>query len=336
MKAIIYEKYGSPEVLHIKEIEKPVPNDNEILIEINSVSINYGDLVGRNFKNISSSEFNMPLLFWFIAKLDFGLSKPKRQILGSEFSGKVKEIGKAVKQFYPGDEVFGYLGQKMGAYKEFICMPEDGCVALKPVNMNYEEAAVIPYGSIMAYGLLKKLNIKNGTKVLVVGASGSIGSAATQIAKYYGANVTGVCGTNSIEFVKSIGADKVIDYKNEDYTKVDEKFDLIFDVLGKSSILKCKKILNHGGIHFFVIFKSKVLFQMLFTSMFGNKKVKCSLAPGSVDDLKSIKRIIEEGKLKSMIDKSFSMEQVAEAHRYVEQGHKKGNVVITFGNNSKT
>ena len=215
-------------------------------------------------------------------------------------------------------------------------MPEDGCVALKPVNMNYEEAAVIPYGSIMAYGLLKKLNVKNGTKVLVVGASGSIGSAATQIAKYYGANVTGVCGTNSIEFVKSIGADKVIDYKNEDYTKVDEKFDLIFDVLGKSSILKCKKILNHGGTHFFVSFKSNVLFQMLFTSMFGNKKVKCSLAPGSVDDLKSIKRIIEEGKLKSMIDKSFSMEQVAEAHRYVEQGHKKGNVVITFGNNSKT
>ena len=333
MKAIIYEKYGKPEVLHIKEINKPVPKENEILIEIHATSINYGDLVARKFKYISSSEFNMPLLFWYIAKFDFGLSKPKRKILGSEFAGKVKEIGKAVKLFKQDDEVFGYLGQKMGAYKEILCMPEDGCVALKPVNMNYEESAVMPYGSIMAYGLLKKLNINNGTKVLIIGASGSIGSAATQIAKYYGAIVTGVCGTNTIEFVKSLGADKIIDYKNEDYTNIDEKFDLIFDVLGKSSILKCKKILKPGGIHFFVSFKSKVLFQMLFTSIFRNKKVKCSLAPGSVDDLKSIKRIIDEGKLKSIIDKSFSMEQIVEAHHYAERNNRKAKVVISMSKN---
>lgn len=333
MKAILYEEYGSPEVLHIKKIEKPVPKDNEILIELNAASVNYGDLVARNFKNISPSEFNMPLLFWFIAKFDFGLSKPKRQILGSEFAGKVKEIGKAVKLFKPDDEVFGYLGQKMGAYKEFLCIPEDGCVTLKPVNMNYEESAVMPYGSIMAYGLLNKLKINANSKVLVIGASGSIGSAATQIAKYFGANVTGICGTNKIDYVKSLGADKIIDYKKDDYTTIDEKFDLIFDVLGKSSISKCKKILKSGGIHFFVSFKSKVLFQMLFTSIFMNKKVKCSLAPGSVEDLKSIKRIIEEGKLKSIIDKSFSMEQIVEAHRYVEGDDRKAKVAILMSKN---
>jgi NADPH:quinone reductase-like Zn-dependent oxidoreductase len=180
----------------------------------------------------------------------------------------------------------------------------------------------------MAYGLLKKLDIKPGDKVLIIGASGSIGSAAVQLAKSSGANVTGVCGTNRAEFVKAIGADKIIDYKKEDYTSSDEKYDLIFDVTGKSSILKCKKILKPGGIHFFVSFKSRVLLQMIFTSMAGNKKVKCALAPGSADDLKSIKKIIEEGKLKSVIDKSFTMEQIAEAHRYAESGNRKGKISI--------
>jgi NADPH:quinone reductase-like Zn-dependent oxidoreductase len=330
MKAIIYEEYGPPEVFRLKEIEKPVLKDNEILIKITATSVNYGDLVARNFKNITPASFNMPLLFWLIAKIDFGISKPKHKILGSEFAGEVYTVGKTVKLFKPGDEVFGYLGSKMGAYQEFLCIPENSCITLKPVNMNYEESAVIPYGSIMAYGLLKNLKIKSADRVLIIGASGSIGSAAVQIAKNSGAYVTGVCGSNRTGFVKSIGADKIINYEKEDYTTIDDKFDLIFDVLGKSSIQKCKKILKPGGIHFFVSFKSKMLFHMLFTSIFRNKRVKCSIAPGSVEDLKSIKKIIEEGKLKSIIDQSFSMEQIAEAHSYVESNNKKANVVISF------
>jgi NADPH:quinone reductase-like Zn-dependent oxidoreductase len=330
MKAIIYEEYGTPDVLQIKEIEKPAPKDNEILIRIYAASVNYGDLAARNFKNISPSEFNMPLLFWFMAKVYFGLSRPKRKILGSEFSGEVESIGKAVKNFKPGDAVFGYLGQKMGAYKEYLCIPENSCVTLKPANMSFEESAVIPYGSIMAFGLLKKLNIKSGDRVLIIGASGSIGSAAVQIAKNFGAIVTGVCGTNRTEYVKALGADKVIDYKKEDYTNSDEKYDLIFDVLGKGSIPKCKKILKHSGIHFLVSFKSGVLFQMLITSLFGSKKVKCSIAPGSLDDLKSIKKIIEEGKLKAIFEKSFQMEQIVQAHQHMESEDRKANVVISM------
>ena len=196
--------------------------------------------------------------------------------------------------------------------------------------MSFEESAVIPYGSIMAFGLLKKLNIKPGNKILIIGASGSIGSAAVQIVKNFGAIVTGVCGTNRIEFVNALGADKVIDYKKEDYTDSNEKYDLIFDVLGKSSIPKCKQILKPGGIHFFVSFKSGVLFNMIITSLFGSKKVKCSIAPGSLDDLKSIKKIIEDGKLKAIFEKVFPMEQIIQAHQHMESGERKANVVISM------
>ena len=330
MKAIVFTEYGSPDVLQLKEVTKPAPKDNEVLIRVCATSVNYGDLAARNFKAISPQEFNMPLLFWLLAKISFGLSKPNITILGSEFAGKVEAAGKAVKLFKPGDQVFGYPGQSFGAYAEYLCMPEDGTVALKPANLTYEEAAVVPYGAIMALNLLRKMNIQPGQKVLINGASGGIGSAAVQIAKHFGAEVTGVCGTPRLGFVKSLGADKVIDYTKDDFTKNGETYDLIFDILGKSSFSRCQGSLKPNGTLLFASFKMRQLFQMLLTSKTEGKKVICAIAPGSLEDLISVKELIEAGKIKAVIDRRFPLEQAAEAHRYVENGYKKGNVVITL------
>jgi len=335
MKAIICTKYGPPEVLELKEVEKPAPKDHEVLIRVHATSVNYGDILARNFKEISPGKFNMPLFFWFFSKMNFGFTKPKITILGNEFAGQIESAGKDVNLFKKGDQVFGYLGQNMGAYAEYLCMPEDGCVAIKPANMTYEEAAVVPYGAIMALNLLRKMNIQSGQKVLVNGASGGIGSAAVQIAKYFGAEVTGVCSTPRLEFVKSLGADKVIDYAKEDFTQSGETYDLIFDILGKSTFSGCKSSLKQNGRYLLASFKMKQLFQMLWTSMIGSKKVICAIASGSTEDLISVKELIEAEKLKSIIDRRFPLEQTAEAHMYIEQGHKKGSVVITVENNNK-
>ncbi len=335
MKAIICTKYGPPEVLQLKEVEKPAPGNNEILVKVYATSVNYGDILARNFKEISPRKFSMPFLFWFFAKMYFGFRKPKITILGSEFAGEVESVGKDVKSFKQGDQVFGYLGQSMGAYVEYLCMPEGGVVAIKPSNMTYEEAAVVPYGAIMALPLLKKANLRPGQKVLINGASGGIGSAAVQLAKYFEAAVTGVCGTPRLEFVKSLGADKVIDYTKENFIQSGESYDLIFDILGKSSFSRCKSSLKQNGRYLLASFKMKQLFQMLWTSMIGKKRVICAIAPGSREDLISVKGLIEAGKIKSIIDKRYPFEQTAEAHRYIEKGQKKGNVVITWENNNK-
>jgi NADPH:quinone reductase-like Zn-dependent oxidoreductase len=329
MKAIVYTEYGSPDVLRLKEIVKPVPKDNEILIRVHATSVNFGDMIARNFKAISPGEFNMPFLFWLMAKISFGLKQPKITVLGSECAGEIEAVGKDAKRFKQGDPVFGYPGLNFGAYAEYLCMPEDGTLAIKPANMTYEEAAVVPYGAIMALNLLRKANIQPGQKVLVNGASGGIGSAAVQIAKHFGAEVTGVCGAPRLEFVKSLGADKVIDYAKDDFTQNGETYDLIFDILGKGSFAGCKKSLKPNGVLLFASFKMKQLFQMLWTSMTGGKKVICAIAPGSVEDLISVIELIEAGKIKAIIDRRYPLEQAAEAHRYVEEGHKKGNVVIT-------
>ncbi len=335
MKAIVYTKYGPPDVLELKEVEKPVPKDHEVLIRVYATSVNFGDLLARNFKEISPGKFSMPLLFWFFAKMYFGFTKPKITILGSEFAGQIESAGKDVNLFKKGDQVFGYLGQNMGAYAEYLCMPEDGCVAIKPANMTYEEAAVVPYGAIMALNLLRKMNIQPGQKVLVNGASGGIGSAAVQLAKYFGAEVTGVCSTPRLEFVKSLGADKVIDYVKEDFTQSGETYDLIFDILGKSSFSGCKSSLKHNGRYLLASFKMKQLFQMLWTKMASSKRVICALASDKPEDLIFIKELIEAGKIKSVIDRRYPLEQTAEAHRYIEKGQKKANVVITVGHNIK-
>lgn len=335
MKAIIYTEYGPPDVLQLTEIEKPEPKDNEVLIRIFATSVNYGDLSARNFGNITPDEFHMPALFWLLGRMDFGPNKPKRGILGSEFAGEVEATGKAVKRFKKGDQVFGYLGQTMGAYTEYLCIPEDGVLANKPANMSYEEAAVVPMGAIVALFLLReKGNIQPGDKVLINGASGSIGSAAVQIAKHhFGAEVTGVCGTPRLEFVKSLGADQVFDYTREDFTRSGETYDLIFDVLGKCSFSHCKSSLKQNGRLLYASFKMKQLLQMGWTSIADSQKVVCAIAPGSLEDLLTVKELIEAGKFKAEIDRSFPLEQVAEAHRYVEEGHKKGHVAITLYQN---
>jgi NADPH:quinone reductase-like Zn-dependent oxidoreductase len=331
MKAIVYAEYGEPGVLNMQEVEKPYPKRNEVLIRVRAVSINYGDIIARNFKNISKKEFNMPLLFWMLARFSFGLNKPKRKILGNIFAGEIETIGNDVKQFTKGEQVFGYLGEKMGAYAEYLCMPENGIIAVKPSNMTYEEASVIPYGTIMALNLLKKANIQKGQKILIIGASGGIGSAAVQLSKhYFGTEVTGVCGTQRIEFVKSLGADKVIDYTKEDLIQFGEKYDIIFDILGKGSFSKYKKSLKETGIYLLASFKSKKLLQMFWTSITGGKKVVCALAIPKTEDLIFIKKLISEGKIKSVIDKCFPLEQTAEAHKYIETGNKRANVVITI------
>lgn len=336
MKAIVCTKYGPPEVLELKEVDKPAPKDDEVLIRVHATSVNFGDLLARNFKEISPGNFSMPLLFWFFAKMYFGFTKPKITILGNEFAGEIEAAGKDVNLFKKGDQVFGYLGQKMGAHAEYLCMPEDGMVAIKPANMTYEEASAVPYGGIMALSLLRKVNIKRGQKVLINGASGGIGSLALQLAKNYGAEVTGVCSSPRLELIRSLGADKVIDYTMEDFTKNGERYDLIFDILGRSSFSRCKGSLTPNGRYLLASFKMRQIFQMLWTSIIGSKKVICALASEKPEDLDFLKELVEAGKIKTVIDRCYPLEQTAEAHRYVEKGLKKGHVVITLDYNNKT
>lgn len=330
MKAVVYTEYGSPDVLHLKEVEKPTPKDNEIRVKIYAASVGYGDLLARNFKNMRGA-FNMPSLFWLPARIEFGFRKPKRQILGAEFAGEVDAIGKNVTRFKKGDKVFGYPGASFGAAAEYLCIPESGLVALKPDNMTYEEASAVPYGALTALNLLRKVDIQPGQKVLINGASGGIGSAAVQLAKHFGAEVTGVCATPRLAFVKALGADKVIDYTKEDFTQNGETYDLIFDILGKSSFSRCKDSLKQNGRYLLASFKTRQVFRMLWTSRMDSKKVICALSSYKTEDLVFIKTLVEAGTLKTIIDRCYPLEHTADAHRYIEAGHKKGTVVITMG-----
>jgi len=335
MKAIVCTKYGSPDVLQLKEVEKPTPKDNEILIKIFATTVTFGDVVTRNFRKITPRKFWLPMPLWLFTRIMIGLRKPRKKILGSEFAGEIESVGKNVKLFRKGDQVFGYRGPSLGAYAEYLCMPEDGVLAIKPVNMTYEEAAGVPYGAIMALSLLRKVNIQSGQKVLINGASGGVGTFAVQLAKYFGAEVTGVCSTTKLEFVKSLGADKVIDYTKEDFAQSGETYDLIFDIVGKSSFSRCKRSLKKNGRYLLASFHMRQLFQMLGTKIIGSKKVICAMAGDKAEDLIFIKELIETGKIKSVIDRRYPLEQTAEAHRYVETGLKKGSVVITLDHNNK-
>lgn len=330
MKAIVFTEYGSPDVLQLKDVAKPTPKDNELLVRVHATPVNYGDLTARNFANLSLGEFNMPAPLWLPARMSFGWNKPKINILGSELAGEVEAVGKGVKKFKPGDQVFAYTGTNMGANAEYLCLPEAGIVALKPVHLTYEEASTLPYGAIMALSLLRKVSIQPGQKVLINGASGGIGSMAVQLAKHLGAEVTGVCGTPRLEYVKSLGADRVIDYTKDDFTRNGETYDLIFDILGRSSFSRLKGSLKPNGIYLLASYKMKQLFQMFWTSMFGGRKVICAMASEKSEDLVFIKELVEAGKVKTVIDRCYPLEQAAEAHRYVESGLKKGHVVITL------
>ena len=261
--------------------------------------------------------------------MDFGLRKPRHPILGSELAGEIESVGKDVKSFRQGDHVFGFSSSH-GANAEYVCMPEGGVLATKPANMTYEEAAVVPHGALTALHFLRKGNIQPGEKVLINGASGGIGQFAVQLAKYFGAEVTGVCSTTKLELVKSLGADKVIDYTKEDFTKNGQTYDVIFDTARVTLLSRCKGSLKQNGRYLLAVFGMRELSQMLWTSVIGSKKVICALAPIRKQDLVFLKELIEAGKIKSVIDRRYPLEQTAEAHRYVETGHKKGYVVITY------
>ncbi len=302
MKAVIYEEYGPPEVLKLKQLEKPQPKDNEILVKIHAATVTSGDV------RLRSSDF--PPLFWLPARLIFGLFKPKKKILGHEFAGVVEETGKNVSKFNVGDEVFGTTTMlKTGSYAEYICLPEKwkgGVLNLKPQNLSFHEAAALPVGAMTAIYLLEKAKLKNGQNVLIYGASGSVGSYAVQIATQKGSRVTGVCSTSNFEMVRSLGTENIIDYKKEDYSEGNEKFDIIFDAVGKTTKSKAKKILKTGGA--FVSIKT--------------------MTKEKDENLKLIKEMAEKGILKPFIDRYFKLDEIVKAHEYVDGGRKKGNVVI--------
>ena len=329
MKAIVLTEYGSPDVLKLQEVAQPTPKANEVLVKVNATTVGFGDLMARNFRAVSPREFHMPFIFWLLARISFGINKPKIQILGAEFAGEIEAVGQDVTRFKAGDPVFGYRGPALGAYAEYLCVPENGLIALKPDNLTDEEAATVPYGALTALNLLRKVPIQPGQKVLVNGASGSIGSAAVQLAKHFGADVTGVCGTPRLDYVKALGADKVIDYTQEDFTRNGETYDLIIDVLGKGSFSRSRSSLKPNGRYLYASFKLKQLAQMLWTAMIGDKKVICALSMETLDDLVQVKQLVETGKIKAIIDRCYPLEQIAEAHRYAESGNRRGRVVIT-------
>ncbi|MEK6657556.1 MAG: NAD(P)-dependent alcohol dehydrogenase [Nitrospirota bacterium] len=326
MKAIVYTKYGPPEVLHLKDVPKPTPKDNEVLIKIHATTVNRTDCGFRK------PEY--PL----IIRLVNGLFKPKRTILGSEFAGQIEAVGKSVKLFKEGDQVFGLTGDSFGAHAEYLCLPEEGAIATKPANMSYEEAAAVCDGAMLALSCLRKVNIQSRQKILIYGASGSIGIAGVQLAKYFGADVTAVCNTKNVEIVKSLGADRVIDYTKDDFTLNGQTYDIIFDAVGKCSFLRCKNSLKQGGV--FLETDLGFLWQNVFfaiiTAKFVSKKLVFAIPKVSKENVLFFKEIIEAGKYKAVIDRRYSIEQIIEATKYVEKGQKTGNVVITLEHSSKT
>jgi 2-desacetyl-2-hydroxyethyl bacteriochlorophyllide A dehydrogenase len=334
MKAIVWTKYGSPDGLQFKEVEKPVPKDDEVLIKIHATTVTAGDSEMRRLE--------LPLMLSFPVRLYAGFLRPKRiPILGQELAGEIEEVGKDVKLFKKGDQVFGTTGFGFGAYAEYICLHGDpkemqGALAIKPVNMSYEEAAAVPTAGFEALHYLRRADIQRGQKVLIIGAGGSIGTFSVQLAKHFGAEVTGVDSTEKLDMLRSIGVNHVIDYTKEDYTNNGESYDLIIDVVGKSSVARRLKLLKQDGYYFLAYAGLSQIILGMWTSITSSKKVKIESASQKQEDLIFIKELIEAGKLKSIIDRRYPLEQTAEAHRYVETGQKKGNVIITVEHNNKT
>lgn len=316
MKACVYTRYGPPEVLQIKEVPKPTPKDDEVLIKIHATTVNRTDCGFRKAE-------------YFAVRIVSGFFKPKKTILGTELSGEVEAIGKTVKTFKAGDAVFGLKSMAFGAHAAYICVPEEGSITTKPTNMSYEEAAAICEGAWLANNVLKKMNVKAGHKILINGATGSIGSAAVQLSKYYGAEITAVGNTKNLELIRSLGAHTVIDYLKEDFTKIGGSYDFIFDAVGKSSFFKCRKLLKTKGMY--ISTELGFMWQNIFLPLltfFSSKKVKFPIPIDKKEDIIFLKRLVEAGKYKAVIDKRYPFDQIIEATRYVETGEKTGNVVI--------
>ncbi len=318
MKAIVNTEYGLPEVLQLKDVPKPYPKDNEVLVKIHATTVNRTDCGFRKPE-------------YFIVRLISGLFKPRKTILGTEFAGVIEAIGKDVKTFTIGESVFGLSTFNFGTHAQYICIPENKSITTKPNNMSYEEAAAVCDGLMLANNYIRNIDFKKVKKILINGASGSIGSASVQLARYYGAEITAVCNTKNIDLIKSLGATNVIDYTKEDFTTRNEQYDVVLDAVGKSSFFLCKKILKPGGIYYSseLGYLSQNIYLALVTPLLGGKKVKFPIPTDSKKDIEFFKELIEAGKFKSVIDRTYPLEQIIEAAKYVEEGQKTGNVVLT-------
>jgi len=321
LKIIEYTNYGAPDVLQLKEAEKPSPADHEVLVQVCATTVTVADIRSRSF--------TVPIAFWLPARISLGFLKPKKPVLGMELAGEVVGIGKNVKRFRVGDQVYAATLLSYGAYAEYICLAEDGPIALKPKNLTFGEAAAVPIGARTALHFLKKANIKSGQKILVYGASGSVGTYAVQLAKYFGAHVTGVCSTANLEMVKALGADRVIDYTKERFPVQGELYDIVFEAVNKSSFAACKKSLKPEGVYINITepFPTPSMLWAQMTS--GIKLILGQNVKETAEALEFLKELIEAGKMKPVIDRYYPFEKIVEAHRYVDTGRKKGNVVIT-------
>jgi NADPH:quinone reductase-like Zn-dependent oxidoreductase len=328
MKAIVYERYGSPDVLQLKDLAKPVPGDHEVLIKVHATTVNSGDWRVRSLE--------VPTGFGLIARLALGVFRPRQPILGTELAGEIEAVGKAVTSFKPGDQVFAFCGLRMGCHVEYKTMPEDGMLTAKPKNLSYEEAATLSFGGTTALDYLRRGKIKAGEKVLVNGASGAVGTAAVQLARYFGAEVTGVCSAANLALVRSLGADRVIDYTKEDFTESGETYDIIMDTAGTAPFPRSKRALKTGGRLLQVLGSLPDLLRIPWVSLTSSKRVIGGPSAERAEDLRFLAQLAEEGKLKPVIDRRYPFEQMIEAHRYVDTGRKRGSVVIALGSASAT
>ena len=332
MKAVVTTEYGPPEVLQLHEVEKPSPKDNELLIKIYATTVTAGDCEMRSLK--------LPLGYQLMLRMGFGIRRPRNKIPGTELAGEIEAVGKDVKRFKEGDQVFGSAGMGFGANAEYICLPEEpgemeGGVVIKPANMTYEEAATVPFGGRDSLHFLRLGNIQSGQKILINGAGGSIGTCAIQLANYYGAEVTAVDSTAKLDMLRSIGADHVVDYTRKDFTESGEIYDVIFDVVGKISFSRSEKSIKPNGTYLLANPVSQMV-QAMWTRMTSSRKVVMETASGAIEDLVFLRTLIEDGTIGTVIDRSFPLEEIVEAHRYVEKGGKLGNVVITVEHGAKT
>jgi len=328
MKAIVYEKYGPPEVLQLREVEKPAPKDNEVLIKTHATTVTSGDWRVRSL--------NVPVGFGLIIRLVFGVLKPKQPILGSELAGVVESVGKDVSKFKVGDHVFAFSDAAMGCYAEYKRMPQDGAIALKPAKLTFDEAAAISFSGTTALNFLRRGKLQRGESVLINGASGGVGTAVVQLAKHFGADVTGVCSTANVEWVRSLGACQVIDYTKEDCTQNGKTYDIIVDTVGTAPFARSKASLKEGGRLLMVLAGLPDMLQIPWAAMMSNKKIIAGPATTSAEDLRFLAEMADAGEFKPVIDRRYPFEQIAEAHRYVDTGRKKGNVVITLKHNDCT